>query len=220
MTHTLHRVGDRNSLKKEFLFYMVPSRGLNAKGSTPKIKRFIEICAKYDPVNIGCLYPSSAKAKPRGSLRGDSIDELKADVVDRTETIVTFSDMDKVTSVLNDLREADLGVSVVVTGVFDKVFQCCHEAGLTPHTVNMALGIEGKTERLPERKILDVVTMCGHGLVSPYLAEDLIEKVKKGRTTPEEAAKKLGINCVCGAFNPARAAELIKEMAALAQGRA
>lgn len=216
MTHTLHRMGERESLEKEFLLYMIPSRGLNEIDSAPKIKRFIEICAKYDPVNIGCLYPSSVKAKPRGSLKGDSINELKADVVDRTETIVTFSNMDKVTSVLNDLREADLGISVVVTGVFDKVFECCHEAGLTQHTVNMALCIEGKTERLPERKLLDVVTMCGHGLVSPYLAEDLIEKVKKGRTTPEEAANKLGINCVCGAFNPVRAAELIREMSALA----
>ena len=213
MTHTLHRVGKRESLEKEFLLYMVPSRGINTKGSTSKIKKFIEICEKYDPINIGCLYPSSAKAKPRGSIRNDSIQELKADVVDRTETIVTFSDKNKVTKVLNDLREANLGISVVVSGVFDRVFECCKTAGLTPHTVNMALGIKGKTDRIPDDKILDIVTMCGHGLVSPYLTQDLIEKVKKGKTTSEEAAIILGRNCVCGAFNPARAVDLIREMA-------
>jgi hypothetical protein len=42
--------------------------------------------------------------------------------------------------------------------------------------------------------------------------DDLVSKVEAGRITPEAAAKKLGVNCVCGAFNPARAAELISEI--------
>ena len=84
MTHTLHRIGDRKSLEGDYLLYMIPSRGFNAKGSTPMIKEFLDICAKYEPVNIGCLYPSSAKAKPRGFLRGDSLEALREDVVDRT----------------------------------------------------------------------------------------------------------------------------------------
>jgi hypothetical protein len=199
-------------LEKDFLLYMIPSRGFNAKGSTPMIKKFLEICEKYDPVNIGCLYPSVTKAQPRGTLRGDSMEEMKTNVVDRTEAIVTFVNDEKVTKVLDELREADLGISVVVTGVFDRVFDCCKEAKLTPHTVNMALGIEGRTERLPPRKVLDLVTMCGHGLVSPYLVDDLVSKVETGRITPEAAAEKLGVNCVCGAFNPARAAELISDI--------
>ena len=116
------------------------------------------------------------------------------------------------TKVLDELREADLGISVVVSGVFDRVFDCCKGAKLTPHTVNMALGIKGRTECLPPRKTLEVVTMCGHGLVSPYLVEDLVTKVKAGKLTTKAAAEKLGVNCVCGVFYPARAADLIREM--------
>ena len=215
MTHTLHRVGGKESLEKDILVYMVPSRGVNAKDSTPKIQRFLEIGDKYSPVNIGCLYPSSASsAKPKGYLRGNTLEEMKRDVVDRTEVIITYGDEKQVTNVFKDLKEDDLGISVIVSGVFEQVFECCSKADLVPHTVNIALGIEGQTELLPPRKVLDIVTMCGHGLVSPHLVTDFVKKVKEGKMTSEEAGKRLGINCVCGAFNPERAAELIKEMAA------
>ena len=212
MTHTLHRVGDKESLEGDYLIYMVPARRINAKGSTPKLKKFLDICAKYNPVDIGCLYPNSESALPKGYLKGHSFQELKESVVDRTEIIVIYSDKEKVKKILQELRGADLGISVVVSGIFDVVFECCREAGLTPHTVNMALGILGKTELIPPRKILDVVTMCGHGLISEYLVEDCVKQVREGKMTAEEAAKKLGVNCVCGAFNPARAAELIEEI--------
>lgn len=213
MTHTLHRVGDRESLKKDILLYMVPSRGINAKDSIPKIQQFIEICNKYNPLNIGCLYPSFTSAQPKSILKKYTIQEIRDSVVDRTETIVTFTDESKVIKVFKDLKEADLGISVVVSGVFDQIFNCCKEADLTPHTVNIALGIEGHTELLPKRKVLDLVTMCGHGLVSPQLVENMVKKFKEGKITAEEAGKRLGKNCVCGAFNPARAAELIKQIA-------
>lgn len=214
MTHTLHRVGDKESLEGEYLLYMVPSRGINAKNSTPKIKKFLDICEKYNPVNIGCLFPSSEKAQPKGFLRGNTIQDMKNSVVDRTETIVTFSDKGAVKNVLNELREADLGISVVVSGIFNSVFQSCNEAGLTPHTMNISLGIWGKAEGLPQRKYLDLVTMCGHGLVSPFLAEDLVNKIREGKISAEDAGRKLGVNCVCGAFNHSRAAEILKQIVA------
>ena len=217
MTHTLHRIGDKESLEEDFLLYMVPARRINEKGSAPKIKKFIEICAKYNPLNIGCLYPSSGSAVPKGYLKGYNSEEMIESVVDRTETIVIFSDKEKVKKVLKELREIDLGISVVVSGIFEEVFDCCKESGLTPHTVNMALGIMGKTELIPKSKILDVITMCGHGLISEYLVKDCVEEVRGGMMTAEEAAKKLGANCVCGAFNPSRASDLIKEIAGSTQ---
>ncbi len=139
---------------------------------------------------------------------------MKAEMMDYTETLAAFDDKERLGDLLRELREADLGLSVVVSGIFDDVFECCREAGLTPHTVNMALGILGRDELIPPRKVLDVVTMCGHGLVSRYLAEDLIVWVAEGRITADDAARRLGANCVCGAFNTARAAEILREMAA------
>jgi hypothetical protein len=191
---------------------MVPSRGINAEGSSDKIRTFIDICYKYNPIDISCLYPGSTTAKPKGFLKGHTLEELKEDVVDRTETIAVFSNTESVEMVLQELKNADLGISVVVSGEFDSVFSCCEKAGLTPHTVNIALGIMGKTDLLPKRKVLDIVTMCGHGLVSRYLVHDVVEKVSEGELTAEQAATRLGMNCVCGAFNSERAVEIIEEM--------
>jgi hypothetical protein len=55
--------------------------------------------------------------------------------------------------------------------------------------------------------------MCGHGLISASLVRALVEDVKAGRKTPEEAAKALPPNCTCGIFNPVRAARLLAAMA-------
>jgi len=54
--------------------------------------------------------------------------------------------------------------------------------------------------------------MCGHGLVSRYLAEDMVHKIKENHLTVEEAAQRLGVNCVCGAFNTARAVEILGKL--------
>lgn len=213
MTHTLHRVGDRESLERDYVVYMLAAKGINDEDSAAKLKKFLDICAQNNPVNIGCLYPDP-ELGGRGYLRGQTFEETKDSVIDYTSAHAVYADKEMVKKVLRELREADLGLSVVVSGIFDEVFECCREAGLTPHTVNMALGIWGKTELLPPRKILDVVTMCGHGMVSKYLVDALVKRVRKGRITAEEAAKTLGANCVCGVFNPARAAGLIRELAA------
>jgi hypothetical protein len=76
----------------------------------------------------------------------------------------------------------------------------------------MALGIMGNKELIPKRKILDLVTMCGHGLVSRYLVKHLLQEVKEGNILAEEAGRILGAQCVCGAFNTKRAAIILDEM--------
>ena len=67
----------------------------------------------------------------------------------------------------------------------------------------------GDEKLKPKGKKLDIVTMCGHGLVSRYLIEDLISKISKGEVTVAKAAKILGAQCVCGAFNTNRAEEIL-----------
>jgi hypothetical protein len=43
---------------------------------------------------------------------------------------------------------------------------------------------------------------------------EMVEKVRKGRLTPEQAAQELFKPCMCGIFNTDRAAKLIAAMVA------
>ena len=49
-------------------------------------------------------------------------------------------------------------------------------------------------------------------MVSARLVETLAADARAGRCTAEEAALELARPCVCGAFNPARAAWLLKRL--------
>ena len=119
---------------------------------------------------------------------------------------------------LKELHEADLGISIVVSGVFDDVFDVCRRAGIKPHTVNMSLGIWGRVDGLPEDGVLELCTMCGHALISPRLVETLIERVKKGFATPEEMAVELGKQCMCNIFNVERAVSIIHRILSAESG--
>jgi hypothetical protein len=123
-----------------------------------------------------------------------------------------FKDAASVARMLRALKEADLGLSVVVSGLFDEVKECCHQAGLEMHTINQSLGRWGKTDKLPRQEILEINTMCGHGMVSEGLIEDVIDNVKRGRCTPEEGAERLFRPCLCGVLNTHRAALLLRSM--------
>ncbi len=114
-----------------------------------------------------------------------------------------------VEGVIRDLAEADLGFSVVVSGIFNNVFGICERVETGPHTVNMSMETIGRTELLPEDRILEITTMCGHSLISQHLVRHLIDRVRKGAMTAEEAALELGKQCVCNFFNPFRAAKII-----------
>ena len=90
--------------------------------------------------------------------------------------------------------------------------ECCHQAGLTPHTIVQSLGVMGRTDLLPEdENVTKLATMCGHGMISFNLILDLAEKVRAGKLTPEAAAEKMAKPCICGVFNPKRAAEILRE---------
>jgi hypothetical protein len=121
-----------------------------------------------------------------------------------------YTNKDDIIGLLKELKEADLGLSIVVSGVFEETFDACERAGIEPHTVNMSLETWGKTELLPKSPVLELCTMCGHAMIAPKLAETLMDRVKRGGMTPEEAAVELGKQCTCNIFNTARAAEIIR----------
>jgi hypothetical protein len=120
--------------------------------------------------------------------------------------------------VLIELKEADLGLSVVVSGIYKTVDECLEIAELKHHTANFSLGIWGKTEKLPEEEILEITTMCGHGMIATNLVRAMIEEVSAGRKTPDEAARLLAPNCTCGIFNPSRTARLLAKAAGKKRG--
>jgi len=123
-----------------------------------------------------------------------------------------YTNIEAVVGVLKEMKEANLGISIVVSGIFEEVFEACREVGIEPHTVNMSLGTWGRTELLPEPTIMELCTMCGHAMVSPKLVEAMVERVKRGASAPEEAAVELGKQCTCNIFNTVRAAEIIRDL--------
>lgn len=205
MTHTLHRQGTRENLSHDYPLVAVMAHGINDKGGGPKLGRFLEICWKHGPVNLGDM--------KQGSVFTYDAEKIYQNVSDTTIVECVFDDLNKVEAVLLELKEEELGVPVVVSGLTDKVKECCKKVGLEIHTVAQSLGVWGDTVRLPSKEILEITTMCGHAMVSSSLVEMMIEDIKKGTITPEKAAEKLAKPCECGIFNPSRAAELLAKAA-------
>jgi len=177
--------------------------GFNDEGHAPKLKKFLEIAVRHDPKNIGSI------------KLGNMYSHSKEEVVEAAQAVVhaVFDNPEAISEVLTELKEADLGQSVVVSGIFENVDRCIEKAGLKHHTANFSLGIWGKTEKLPEDEVLEVDTMCGHAMISANLIKSMVDEIKAGRKTPDEAAKALAPHCACGIFNPARAAKLMAAMA-------
>jgi len=204
MTHSLHRRGNAKSLSEDYVMLCLPAIGINDEGHDAKLQEFLRIALRHDPTNIGAI------------TVGNMYSHKAEEVVNSAHGIVhaVFVNKEAVTEVLKELEEADLGMSVVVSGIFENVDECIEKAGLKHHTANFSLGIWGNTEKLPGDDILEVTTMCGHAMVSANLVKAMVAEIKAGTKTPEEAGKALAPQCACGVFNPARAAKLLAAMAA------
>ena len=215
MSHTLHRVGTEENLKHAFVFLCMPSKDINHEGSAPKLRRVSQRGEKNHCVTMGdCRGGNEWYQMDKYDLpdnlagRQHMIDNVE----DRAVITATFKDEADVVNMLEDLKKEDLGMSIVVSGLVDHVKECCHQAGLQPHTVEHSLGRIGRTDLLPSNEILEIATMCGHSMVSVNFINEMIDKCRKGKCTPEEAAAELFKPCMCGIFNTDRAAMLIRRM--------
>jgi hypothetical protein len=205
MTHTLHRRGDVSSLREDYVVLVMPSQGINVEGAAEKLHKLWEIFSRYDVVNFG------------DATNGNKYNLSLKELVKRKSMIghAVFKDKGTLTKFLRELKEADLGLSTVVSGLYDEVQGCCASLGVKLHTVEHSLGIHGNTKKLPPENILEIHSMCGHAMVSPNLIKVMVEEVKKGGKTLEAAADELARHCACGVFNPYRAAKLLRKMAAV-----
>ncbi len=205
MTHTLHRQGSKESLDKDYIFLCMAAKGFNEDGADEKMREFLRIMMRHNPVNAGDMRS--------GNMFNSDMDDILSKVTSTSIVHGVFIDSDTATKVLQELKDADLGMSVVVSGPFDSVDCICEAAGLKPHSVDFSAGICGKTEKLPGNDLLEVTTMCGHAMIAANLVKSMADEVKAGRKTADEAAKVLAPQCACGIFNPDRAAKLLTAMA-------
>ena len=206
MTNTLHRQGTIESLKNDYVIFAHTAKGITREGSAPKIQEFMRICLKYHPVNIGDYI--------QGNIHQDDIDiqTLISRQGDGEGATAVFTDLNTLQKVVEELIRADLGLSINISGLMDEVQACCRKAGIERHSVEHSLGFWGSKDRLPEREILEINTMCGHGMVSFNFIRKMIDYVKLRRLTPQKAAKLMAKCCECGAFNPVRAEMLLEKI--------
>ncbi len=203
MTHSLHRSGTIESQKKDFCWFMYQTKGVNDVNIKQKALEFIAVAEAVGSENWG-----DVKTGPKTQY---SIEEIKERITDKSRIRGIFTRREQVVEFLKRIKEKDLGLSVVITGVLSEVLPACEEAGVTPHSINYSLGVWGKKEKLPDDTTLSITTMCGHHMISPKFVQYMIDQVRKGLLTADEAAIKLANFCYCGIFNQVRCADIISE---------
>jgi hypothetical protein len=219
MTNTLHRYGDAESFKDDYIVFAIPARGINDQNAVEKERRFLEIARKFNPVNLGDashggMFHPSRHLNPTVHWHRDEapdIDSVVKCVSCPTTVSAVFDNADAVVAFIKELKEADLGLSINISASLDKAQECARRAGLERHSVEYSLGFFGQTDRMADRHTLELATMCGHGMLSFNFVRKLVEWVKQGRRSPEQASATMARFCSCGIFNPTRACRLLEE---------
>jgi hypothetical protein len=218
MTHSLHRFGRHEDLTGDYIVFAMPAKGVNDSNAVEVEKAFLRLSLQYDPVNIGDAkkggwFQPQDGLGPSVHWRRDTSPNPQR-VIDGVDArgIVTavFDSYQKMVAFVKAVQEADLGVSINISALADRAAECCGECGITRHSVEYSLGFQGRTDKLPEKDVLELSTMCGHGTISFGLAAKMLERVRSGRRSPEEAARTLARFCVCSIFNPARAEAILR----------
>jgi hypothetical protein len=221
MTNTLHRYGRATDFRDDYILFAMCTRGKNDIGSPERLKKFLEICARHNPVNMGDskkggLNRPSPNLTPLAHWRRKdhvSYDEVIRGIDSPTTTAVVFDDAAALEACVAEVKAADLGLSINIAAVTQDARECCESAGLRRSAVEYSLGFIGNRSKLPDGDTLTLMTMCGHGMIAGTFAQKMIEWVKTDRKTPAECATYMSRFCVCGIFNPVRAERLLAAMA-------
>ncbi|MEW6673674.1 MAG: hypothetical protein AB1427_18415 [Thermodesulfobacteriota bacterium] len=205
MSHSLHREGTVENLQNDYACYARTSRWVNRDGCGPKLRKIFDIMISEKVVNFG----HSEKSLKSGL----SIEDYVGSLNEAYGVCGCFSDKKALKSFLLKYKAADTGISLVVSGLIDEIVGIAEEIDLKPHTAFLSLGVHGKRALLPEDKILEITTMCGHGMVSSRLTAAVVNKVRSGRMSPQEGAHQLAQPCPCGIFNTDRCQALLEQLA-------
>ena len=148
----------------------------------------------------------------RNLYSGVRPEEVLESIKDGARIYSAFNNREKLKETLVGIKKLDEGISVVVSGLIDRVREMAAEINLNPHTINLSLGIHGRTDRLPPPDIRQFTTMCGHGMIAPALVRDVIRRIKKGRLALWEGSIILAAPCTCGIYNPHRSQEMLNDL--------
>src|SRR5271155_424887 len=154
MTNTLHRFGDAESFRDDYVIFAMCSKGRNDQDSLPKLKRFLELAVGFKPVNLGdaihggALRPSK-EMNPGAHWKRDAAPDFAAVIagLDAPTTVAAvFDNRVAAEDFVTAVKAADLGLSVNVSTSIEGAEQCCFAAGIPRHSVGYSLGFEGATE--------------------------------------------------------------------------
>jgi hypothetical protein len=221
MTNTLHRSGEPGDLKDDYILFAMCTRARNDDGAPERLREFLRICARHNPVNMGDgrnggIHRPSRNLNPLAHWRrpeNGSMEAVIEGLTVPTTAAVVFDNPKSLCNCLQEVKAADLGLSINISALTEDAEQCCRKADIERHAVEYSLGFMGKTCRLPEGNVLSLMTMCGHGMISSPFAQKMIEWVKTGRKSAPQCARYMSRFCVCGVFNPARAERVLGRMA-------
>ncbi|MEW6442310.1 MAG: hypothetical protein AB1640_15340 [bacterium] len=155
-------------------------------------------------------------------------DLLFAGVAEKSSVITALYTSEKnACALLNDLegswlennRREGYPVSIVLSGLFEDIERCCGRTGIRQHTYLHSLGFRGQVSRVPAGGVLELATMCGHGLISCSRVQALTDRVRRGEMTAALAAADVAKPCVCGIVNRERAERVFRRLAEPAAGR-
>ena len=205
MTHTLHRRGTKESLNRDYIFLCMAAKGINEEGADDKMREFLRIVIKHNAVNIGDMRT--------GNIFCCNPEEIISKVTSTSIVHGVFTDPAVVSKVMKSLKNANLGMSVVVSGPFSSVEELCKKTGIKPHSVDYSAGIWGKTEKLAKPELLECTTMCGHAMISANLVEDIVKRIKAGVINARQGSIEMGKVCCCGIYNPVRAERILRKLA-------
>jgi hypothetical protein len=221
MTNTLHRFGNAASFVDDFVIIAIPAKGIkNGVDVLPALKKFLEIAMEYNPVNLGDAMNGGAVRPTRHKYaiqhffgRSDKPDfqQVIDNITKPTTFAAIFDKRENAEAFTARIAKENLGLSINISSSLDNAINCAKAAGIHRHSVGYSLGFEGMPDNIPNRHVVQLSTMCGHGMVSQALAKKMIDWVKEDRATPEQAIAAMARFCSCGIFNPSRARRILEE---------
>lgn len=228
MTNTLHRYSEHYAFERlpnpvavedDYIVFAMASRGVNDDNLVEKYRSFLRLALKHNPVNIGDA-TKGGTLRPRRDLnptahwKRDQVahpEEVIAGIEGHTTVAAVFDNYDDMKAFVTDVRNANFGISVNISAPMDAAERCCRETGIARHSVEYSLGFCGRVDKLPDATVLELSTMCGHGMLSANFVKKMIEWVKENRRSPTEVTRAMARFCVCGVFNISRAERILEE---------
>jgi hypothetical protein len=189
----------------DFVWLLYHTKGINDQNLKERYHAASKLAVEAGTVNWGDVKSGPVVLVPE--------DKILAGITDKSRVRGAFKSIEDATKYMADLKEADLGLCLIIAGPLDMVLDGCKKAGVKPHTMNYSLGIFGNLSKLASEETRAISCMCGHHMVPDGVIAKERRMVAKGKRDPKKSALKLAKLCPCGIFNQERAEALLRQEA-------